>query len=211
MTPSASIPITNAVRPRWPFDLSVEAKQTIHDARPAFVMNIFEPLTTYSPPRRTAVVWMPETSEPAPGSESPKQPRIGSETSGASHSRFCSSVPAIRIGPAARPFAPIEVPMPEQPQLSSSPTSIPSNADSSGPPSDSGTWRFISPSSCALATTSAGCVWCSSYSAAFGRISFSANSRASARSSLCSSVNANDTPFASPVSIVAMNVLLNVD
>src|SRR6187551_2849107 len=81
---------------------------------------------------------MPDTSEPAPGSESPKQPRIGSETSGASHSRFCSSVPAIRIGPAARPFAPIEVPIPEHPQLSSSPTSIPSNAESSGPPSDCG-------------------------------------------------------------------------
>ena len=45
VTPSASIPITNAVSPRWPFDLSVEAKQTIHDALPAFVMNIFEPLT----------------------------------------------------------------------------------------------------------------------------------------------------------------------
>ncbi len=101
--------------------MSVEAKHTIHDAWPAFVMNIFEPLTTYSVPParplRTAVVWIPETSEPAPGSESPKQPRIGSETSGASHCRFCSSVPAIRIGPAARPFAPIDVPMPEQPQF----------------------------------------------------------------------------------------------
>ena len=174
-------------------------------------MNIFEPLTTYSSPLRTAVVWMPDTSDPAPGSESPKQPRIGSETSGASQSRFCSSVPATRIGPAARPLAPIDVPMPEQPQLSSSPTSIPSNADSSGPPSDSGMWRFMRPSSWALATISAGCVWCSSCSAAFGRISFSANSRASARSSFCSSVSANETPFARPVSMVAIRPLLNVD
>jgi hypothetical protein len=62
-------------------------------------MNIFEPLTTYASPFRTAVVWIPETSDPAPGSERPKQPRIGSETSGASHSCFCSSVPAMRIGP----------------------------------------------------------------------------------------------------------------
>ena len=121
-----------------PFDLSVEAKQQIQDAWPPLVMNSFEPLTTYSSPRFTAVVWMPETSEPAPGSERPKQPRIGSSTSGMSHSRFCSSVPAIRIGPAARPFAMIDVPIPEQPQFSSSPTSIPSNAESSGPPSDSG-------------------------------------------------------------------------
>ena len=39
----------------------------------------------------------------------------------------------MRIGPAARPFARIDVPIPEQPQLSSSPTSIPSKADSLGP------------------------------------------------------------------------------
>ena len=199
------------MRPLCPFDLSVEAKQTIHDAWPAFVMNIFEPLTTYSSPFCTAVVWIPETSEPAPGSESPKQPRIGSSTSGASHSRFCSSVPAIRIGPAARPFARIDVPMPEQPQFSSSPTSMPSKPSSSGPPSDSGRWRFIRPTSCALAMMSAGCVWCSSYSAALGRISFSANSRASARSSRCSSVRANETPPATPVSIVVICRLLEVD
>ena len=40
--------------------------------------------------------------------------------------------------PAPRPFAPIDVAIPEQPQYSSSPTSIPSNAGSPGPPSDSG-------------------------------------------------------------------------
>ncbi len=95
-------------------------------------MNIFDPLITYSSPLATAVVWMPETSEPAPGSVSPKQPRIGASTSGPSHCFFCSSVPAIRIGPAPRPLAPIDVPMPEQPQLSSSPTSIPSKHGSSG-------------------------------------------------------------------------------
>ena len=61
------------------------------------------------------------------------------------------------------------------------------------------------PSSCAFATTSAGWVACSSYSAAFGRISFSANSRASARSSRCSGVSANETPPATPVSIVVMS------
>ena len=83
---------------------SVEAKQTIHEAWPAFVMNIFEPLITYSSPRGTAVVWIPDTSEPAPGSVRPKQPRIGASTSGPSHCFFCSSVPAIRIGPAARPL-----------------------------------------------------------------------------------------------------------
>ncbi len=147
--------MTKAVSPLWPFVRSVDAKQTIHDACPAFVMNIFDPLTTYSSPLRTAVVWMPETSEPAPGSVNPKHPRIGASTSGPSHCFFCSSVPAMRIGPAASPFAPIEVPMPEQPQLISSPTSIPSKHGSSGPPSHSGTCTFIRPTACALAMMSA--------------------------------------------------------
>ena len=89
---------------------------------------------------------------------------------------------------------------PSSPSCSSSPTSMPSNAGRPRPPSDSGTWRFMSPSSCAFAITSTGCVERSSYSAAFGRISFSANSRASARSSFCSGVRANETPPATPVS-----------
>jgi len=58
--------------------LGWNAQQTIHDACPAFVMNILEPLTTYSSPFSTAVVWMPETSEPAPGSVRPKHPSTGS-------------------------------------------------------------------------------------------------------------------------------------
>lgn len=110
----------------------------IHDAWPAFVMNIFEPLRLYVSPWRTAVVWIPETSDPAPGSVSPKQPRIGSSTSGASHSRFCVSDPATRIGPIASPFAMIAVPIPEQPQFSSSQTSAPSKYERPSPPSSSG-------------------------------------------------------------------------
>ena len=95
-----------------------------------------------------------------------------------------------------------ETAIPEQPHESSSPISTPSSVESAGPPSSSGTWTFMSPSSCALAMMSAGCVWLSSYSAAFGRISFSANSRARARSSRCSGVSANETPAATPVSTV---------
>jgi hypothetical protein len=56
------------------------------------------------------------TSEPAPGSESPNEQRIGDSISGVSHVRFCSSEPKPITGPAPRPFAVIDVPMPEQPQ-----------------------------------------------------------------------------------------------
>ena len=157
-------------------------------------MNVFDPLRTYSSPRRSAVVFSFATSEPASGSERPNEHRIGDSRSGGSHFAFCSSVPATSTGVAPRPFAPIEVPMPEQPQLSSSPTSMPSNEFSPGPPYSSGMCRFMSPTSCAFATTSTGCFITTSYSAAFGRISFSANSRASARSSFCSSVRAKEMP-----------------
>ena len=61
-----------------------------------------------------------------------------------------------------------EVPMPAQPQYSSSPTSIPSKDERPRPPYSSGTWRFIRPTSCAFAITSAGWRMCSSYSRSSG-------------------------------------------
>ena len=86
-------------------------------------MNVFEPLRTYSSPRRVAVVLIRATSEPASGSLSPNEQRIGSSISGGSQVRFCSSLPAAITGPAPRPLQPSDVPMPEQPQFSSSATS----------------------------------------------------------------------------------------
>ena len=79
-------------------------------------MKVFDPLRTYSSPSRTAVVLSEATSDPAPGSESPNEQRIGVSSSGVSHLRFCSSEPKPMTGPAPRPFAVIDVPMPEQPQ-----------------------------------------------------------------------------------------------
>ena len=127
-TPGVSMGTTNADIPRWPLLGSVFANTTVQAARPAFVMKVFDPFRTYSSPRRSAVVFMRATSEPASGSLSPKEQRIGSSRSGGSHSSFCASVPAMSTGAAPSPFARIEVAIPEQPQLSSSPTSIPSNA-----------------------------------------------------------------------------------
>jgi hypothetical protein len=195
---------TKAEIPRCPLSGSVFANTTVHAAWPAFVMKVFEPFRTYSSPLRSAVDFIRATSDPASGSLRPKEQRIGSSSKGGSHCSFCSSVPAMITGAAPRPFAPIDVAMPEQPQFSSSPTSMPSNAGSAAPPCASGTWRFMRPNSCALAITSAGCVECSSYAAALGRISLSANSRASARNSRCSGVRANETPLATPVSTWVM-------
>ena len=48
---------------------------------------------TYSSPCRTAVVWMPETSEPAFGSVRPNEQRIGDSTSGGSQRRLLLVAP----------------------------------------------------------------------------------------------------------------------
>src|SRR5262249_42381971 len=77
VTPGGWVGMTKADGRRWPWVLSVEANTTSHEAWPAFVMNILEPLITYSSPLRTAVVWIPDTSEPALGSVSPKEHRMG--------------------------------------------------------------------------------------------------------------------------------------
>ena len=60
---------------------------------PAFVMKIFEPSITHSPPSSFAVVRVAPASEPAPGSVSPKAASLRPEARSGSHSRFCSSLP----------------------------------------------------------------------------------------------------------------------
>src|SRR5207247_1294550 len=107
---------TNAEMPRAPALGSVFANTTVQAAWPALVMNVFEPLRTYSSPSRTAVDFIEATSEPAPASERPKEQRIGSSRSGESHLAICASVPAMTTGPAPRPLAAIDVPIPEQPR-----------------------------------------------------------------------------------------------
>jgi hypothetical protein len=65
---------------------------------PALVMKTFEPLITHCPSRRSARVRVAPASEPAPGSVRPKAPSCRPEASGGSHSRFCSSLPNMKIG-----------------------------------------------------------------------------------------------------------------
>ncbi len=72
---------------------------------------------THSSPSRTARVLIPETSEPASGSVMPRHRIFSPLIAGSAHSRFCSSVPNLRIGGiamsvcTARPIAsPPELP-----------------------------------------------------------------------------------------------------
>ena len=70
-------------------------------AWPALVMNRLPPLSSQHAPSsvRVAVVRIPPASEPALGSVSPYPPMTLPLASGTRNSRFCSSVPARRIGP----------------------------------------------------------------------------------------------------------------
>ena len=78
----------------------VRAVIVTHDVMsvPAFVMNIFAPLTIHSPSRSSAVVRVLPASEPAPGSVRPKAASLRPEARSGSHSRFCSSLPKRKIG-----------------------------------------------------------------------------------------------------------------
>ena len=75
---------------------------------------------TYLSPLRTAVVRMPETSEPASGSVRQNEASVKSSVSIPRYSFLSSSEPATDSGAEARPLAPSEVVMPEQPHESSS-------------------------------------------------------------------------------------------
>ncbi len=89
---------TNSVIPAWRSSGSVLATRTMKSARGPLVMKVLEPLITYSSPSRIAVVRMPATSEPAPGSVIPRQPIFSPFRPGSRYLRFCSSVPSRWIG-----------------------------------------------------------------------------------------------------------------
>src|SRR3954471_7637791 len=110
-------------------------------------MKHFEPLSTYLSPLRTARVRMPDTSEPALGSVRQNDASFGDSTSSPKYSFLTSSEPPRTTGAAARPLAPSEVVMPEQPQDSSSSMMHPRRKDGRAPPYSSGAWVFIRPTS----------------------------------------------------------------
>ena len=83
-------------------------------------MKHLEPLMTYLSPFLTAVVRMPDTSEPASGSVRQNEASLGSSVSIPRYFFLTSSEPPITTGAVARPLHISEVPMPEQPQPSSS-------------------------------------------------------------------------------------------
>ena len=89
---------------------------------------------TYSSPFRTAVVFMPETSEPASGSVRQNDASLGSSVSIPRYSFLTSSEAPIISGAEASPLAMSVVPIPEHPQPSSSSMRVPESMSRPGPP-----------------------------------------------------------------------------
>src|SRR4051794_325416 len=102
--------------PRCPASLSVLAYTVYQLAYSPLVMKHLDPLMTHLSPLRVAVVFMPETSEPASGSVRQKEASAGPSDRRPRYSCLSSSDAASSIGAMARPLAESEVLMPEQPQ-----------------------------------------------------------------------------------------------
>ena len=81
---------------------------------------------THLSPLRTAVVFMPDTSEPASGSVRQNEASSGASLIGARYCFLSSSEAASTIGAVARPLHVSDVPMPEHPQAISSSMIAPS-------------------------------------------------------------------------------------
>src|SRR2546421_7589469 len=97
-------------------------------------MKHFEPLMTYLSPIFTALVRIPETSEPASGSVRQNDASFGASESMPRYFFLVSSEPPSTIGVVARPLHISDVPMPEQPHPSSSSMMQPLRKSSPGPP-----------------------------------------------------------------------------
>src|SRR5207244_12543826 len=123
---------------------------------PPLVMKHLEPLITYSSPIFTAVVRMPDTSEPASGSVRQNEASLGSSVSIPRYFFLVSSDPPTTIGAVARPLHIRLVPPPEQPQPISSSMMQPLRKSRPGPPYSVGMWVFMSPTSQAFSMISCG-------------------------------------------------------
>src|SRR5258707_9597897 len=110
-------------------------------------MKHLEPLMTYLSPFLTAVVRIPDTSDPASGSVRQKEASFGASVSMPRYFLLTSSEPPSAIGAVASPLQPSEVWMPEQPHESSSSIRQPSREPAPAPPNSSSMWELISPSS----------------------------------------------------------------
>ena len=153
----------------------------------AFVIHCFWPEITHSSPSRVAAQRRRDASEPTSGSDSANAPIVSPRASRGTNRDFCSSVPHARIGSVVALVCTATVtPTPASARDSCSSTRMYDRKSAPAPPYSSGTHTPISPTSASLEKTSCGKRCSRSQSAAWGAISASASSRASAWISCCS-------------------------
>src|SRR3954471_2803486 len=145
-------------------------------------MNVLEPFKIHLSPCLTARVLAPAASEPDDGSVRPHAPSHLPVARFGTHLCFCASLPARRMWPVHRPLCDATVSATEpSTRASSSMTMATSDVDMPAPPSSSGTFMPMSPSSASLGTSADGNVSSSSHLRACGAISRLAKSRTVSR------------------------------
>ena len=92
LNPGVSVGNRTRLMPPWPSG-PVRTARVMKSAKAALVMQVVWPLMPESPPSFFAVVRMLATSEPAPGSETPRAATFSPRTTGARNSSFCSLLP----------------------------------------------------------------------------------------------------------------------
>jgi len=99
--PGVSRGTTKADKPLCARDRSVDANTVYWEACAPFVMKHFRPFSTYPSPSRASRRGNPAGGPSPTGSVRQKEANRNSVANGWTNARFCSPVPARRIGPSA--------------------------------------------------------------------------------------------------------------
>src|SRR5581483_11641707 len=180
---------TNALTPLWPADGSVFAKTSAWSATVAYEIQFFCPFRTYTSPSRRAVERIEATSDPAPGSVSPKQASFSPFACGVSQRCFCSSVPYLSSESELSPtWTEISVRNAASPRSISSQASASATKSSPAPP-----YSPRIPSSAMPSISSRSSLWSMSFWIATGSTRSSTNARTVSWISRCSSLSSKST------------------
>src|SRR5712691_6216119 len=168
---------------------SVFANTSVWSATDAYEIQFFWPFRTYVSPSRRAVVRIAATSDPAPGSVSPKQASFSPFACGVSQRCFCSSLAYLSSESEFSPTCTeISVRNAASPRSISSQESASATKSRPAPPYSSGMTMPRIPSSAIPSIRSRSSLWWMSFSIATGRTRSSTNARTVSWISCCSGV-----------------------
>src|SRR5512147_2163586 len=139
-----------------PFSSSSRAITTSTSVEPAPEMNAFVPVSTYSSPRRLAIVFSDAASDPALGSVKQYDASFSPVTIDGHHCALSASEPNVAIIHNAMLWIVMYAVVDVQPAASSSTIRLASRRDSPSPPSATGVYSAQKPSSPARRITSFG-------------------------------------------------------